>query len=180
MHAVCILPILFRCGELYRLFWSGLSTTFYLINGNQLHTFFLYSARWELAGKNYKLFSIMVSFKTAVENVFKKAFDFSSRATRAEYWWWYLCNLLVTILCTLIGLLFGNINGIPATVIPCGIWGLIIFIPSLSLLIRRLHDSSKSAWHLLWVLLPYVGAIVLFVMTLLPSAPDNKYGPANS
>ena len=118
----------------------------------------------------------MVSFKNAVENAFKKAFDFSSRATRAEYWWWFLCNIWVTILCVLIGMLFGN----HASVISCGIWGLITFIPGLSLLIRRLHDSNKSAWHLLWCLLPYVGAIVVFIMTLLPSAPDNKYGPVNS
>ena len=126
-----------------------------------------------------KLLFDMVSYSVAVRNAFKKAFDFSSRATRAEYWWWFLCNFMVTMSFSILSVMFGGYDEI-LLVIPCGIWGLIAFIIGLSLLVRRLHDIGKSAWHLLWFLLPYAGAIVIFVMTLLPSAPDNKYGPAIS
>jgi uncharacterized membrane protein YhaH (DUF805 family) len=126
-----------------------------------------------------KLLFDMVSYNVAVRNAFKKAFDFSSRATRAEYWWWFLCNFMVTMSFSILNVMFGGYDKI-LLVIPCGIWGLIAFIIGLSLLVRRLHDIGKSAWCLLWYLLPYVGAIVIFVMTLLPSAPDNKYGPAIS
>ena len=180
MHALCMHLILSRCGALYRLFSLRSFHNLLTDRRNRLHTFFLYNAQQGSAGKICKILFIMVSFKSTVENVFKKAFDFSGRATRAEFWWWTLCNVLITTICSLIGIILGEVNGIPATAISCGIWGLITFIPGLSLLIRRLHDSSKSAWHLLWYLLPYVGAIVVFVMTLLPSAPDNKYGPANN
>ena len=126
-----------------------------------------------------KLLFDMVSYNVAVRNAFKKAFDFSSRATRAEYWWWFLCNFMVTMSFSILNVMFGGYDKI-LLVIPCGIWGLIAFIIGLSLLVRRLHDIGKSAWHLLWFLLPYAGAIVIFVMTLPPSAPDNKYGPAIS
>ena len=55
---------------------------------------------------------------------------------------------------------------------------LVLLIPLLSQQIRRLHDIGASGW---WVLLaffvPYVGWLILFVMSLLPSQPHpNKYG----
>ena len=44
LYAFCVpTPILSKCGALYRLFDSGFTTTSILINGNQLHTFFLYN-----------------------------------------------------------------------------------------------------------------------------------------
>lgn len=77
------------------------------------------------------------------------------------------------------GLLFSNIecNGMPLMAIPSSIWYILIIIPNLSLVVRRLHDTGRSAWNLLWPLLPYVGAIILLIFTLQKSAPDNKYGP---
>ena len=115
---------------------------------------------------------------TAIKNVFKKAFDFSSRATRAEYWWWMLCSSLVSIVWMILILTYRcSDTTLGLIAIPFILFGLITFIPGLSLLVRRLHDVDKSAWHLLWCLLPYVGGIVVLVMTLLPSKPDNKYGP---
>lgn len=128
-------------------------------------------------GKFYLV--IMVSFKTAIENGFKKAFNFSGRATRAEYWWWQLFVMLVNIAFMFVfGLLFSNseCNGMPLMIIPLSIWYILIIIPNLSLFVRRLHDTGRSAWNLLWPLLPYVGAIILLVFTLQKSAPDNEYG----
>ena len=122
----------------------------------------------------------MVSFRTAVQNGFKKAFDFQTRATRAEYWWWTLFQALVSMVCWLIGWLLCGDN-INLAMIPACIWSIVVFIPNLSLTIRRLHDTSRSAWHLLWFLLPYVGSIILLVFVLLPSTKaENKYGEANN
>lgn len=60
------------------------------------------------------------------------------------------------------------------------IWFLVNIIPNITILIRRLHDTSKSAWWLLLLAFANLGAFVLFIFTLLPSDGDNKYGPAKN
>lgn len=53
-----------------------------------------------------------------------------------------------------------------------------VFIPSLAVGVRRLHDTGKSGWFLLIGLIPLVGGIILFVFTVQDSAAgDNQYGP---
>jgi uncharacterized membrane protein YhaH (DUF805 family) len=53
-------------------------------------------------------------------------------------------------------------------------------VPSISSCVTRLHDRGHSAWWLLWVLLPFVGVIMLFVQTgfLRGEAGHNQYGAA--
>ena len=51
------------------------------------------------------------------------------------------------------------------------VWGLVTLVPSLALSARRLHDSNRSGWWLLIVLVPVVGAIVLLVFYLAPPDP---------
>jgi uncharacterized membrane protein YhaH (DUF805 family) len=59
-----------------------------------------------------------------------------------------------------------------------GLYMLAVFIPSLAVTVRRLHDSGNSGWFILFELIPYVGGIVLFVFTLLDSqSGSNKWGP---
>lgn len=70
-----------------------------------------------------------------------------------------------------------------------GIWnyissaiGLLFFIPSLSISIRRLHDSGHSGWWMLPIIILfsacYIGYIVMLIFALQPSQPtENKYGP---
>ena len=55
--------------------------------------------------------------------------------------------------------------------------GLILFVPSLSVCVRRLHDTGRSGWWYLLILIPYVGGIALFIIFCLKSDDDNKYGP---
>ena len=48
----------------------------------------------------------------------------------------------------------------------------------LAVTVRRLHDSDKSGCWMLIVLVPYVGAFILFIFTLLDSSVGfNRYGP---
>lgn len=52
-------------------------------------------------------------------------------------------------------------------------------LPSWSLTVRRLHDIGFSGWWLLIGFVPMVGAIALFVFSVLDSQPgDNQYGPS--
>lgn len=50
-------------------------------------------------------------------------------------------------------------------------------VPSLAVTVRRLHDTGRSGWWWFIGLVPFVGGIVLLVLTLLDSTPDNQYGP---
>ena len=52
-----------------------------------------------------------------------------------------------------------------------------MLLPSITVSVRRLHDIGKSAWVLLWVLLPVIGWIVLIVYAVRPGEPHtNLYG----
>jgi len=52
-----------------------------------------------------------------------------------------------------------------------------LLIPNLSVSVRRLHDTGRSAWNLLWAFLPFIGCIILIVYYSLDSdAGTNKYG----
>jgi uncharacterized membrane protein YhaH (DUF805 family) len=54
---------------------------------------------------------------------------------------------------------------------------LAIIIPSLSLCARRLHDTGRSGWWQLLVLIPYLGSLILLVFCIIESEPGtNQYG----
>jgi uncharacterized membrane protein YhaH (DUF805 family) len=57
-------------------------------------------------------------------------------------------------------------------------WNLLITLPTITLYIRRLHDTGRSGYYLLVGLIPIIGCIVLLVYFLMDSEPrDNQYGP---
>lgn len=120
----------------------------------------------------------------AIKSVFSKYARFSGRATRSEYWYFALFNLLITAGLLLLGSLLANGGGSMADTSLVAafllfIWWAAIFIPTLAVTIRRLHDAGYSGWLYLLVLVPYVGGIVLFVFALLVSQPaDNFWGKA--
>ena len=81
----------------------------------------------------------------------------------------------------LIGLSLGVIAGllnVPALVYLAYLWSLAVFIPSLAVSVRRLHDIGRSGWWLLLSLIPLVGAIILIIWYCTDSQPGaNQYGP---
>ncbi|MEP6651532.1 MAG: DUF805 domain-containing protein [Lapillicoccus sp.] len=56
--------------------------------------------------------------------------------------------------------------------------GVALFLPSLAVSVRRLHDTSRSGWWILLGLIPIVGAIILIVFYVQDSHGDNQYGPS--
>lgn len=54
------------------------------------------------------------------------------------------------------------------------IWALAVFVPSLALSVRRLHDTNRSGWMLLLGLIPFVGAIILLVFYVLEANPAGQ------
>jgi uncharacterized membrane protein YhaH (DUF805 family) len=104
---------------------------------------------------------------------FQKYAQFSGRATRAEYWWFYLVTIAVSILLSIIDMILNT----PLEFISL-IYLIVSLIPSTSIQVRRLHDVDKSGWYMLLNLVIIIGWIWLLILNILDSTPgDNKYGP---
>jgi len=110
---------------------------------------------------------------------------FSGRARRSEYWYLILFNAIFSLLAVVLDHLLGTsfiintINGpIDFYYGYCYlVYALIVFLPSLAVLVRRLHDVGKSGWFFLISLIPIVGAIWLLVLLFTDSVEGpNKYG----
>ena len=122
------------------------------------------------------------SFGQAFSRFFKKYATFYGRASRSEFWWWFLANAIIGGILYGIGFTIGNPmgtneNGVPmlaynAGQIPYTIWGLLTLVPWLALSWRRLHDTNRSGWWWLIGLIPIIGGIILLVFFLLPPDPE--------
>lgn len=108
--------------------------------------------------------------------VLKKYADFSGRARRKEYWMFVLMNFLVSILISIVGAVIGDTDGLIAVSLS-GVYALFIFIPSLAVTVRRLHDTNKSGWWILITFVPLIGGLVLLIFMIMDSDPNtNAYG----
>jgi uncharacterized membrane protein YhaH (DUF805 family) len=110
-----------------------------------------------------------MSYFDAVSAGFRNYFDFEGRATRPEYWWFYLFVLLVSLGAAVADMSFGlgsEDMGGPISVIA---W-LGTIIPMLSVGARRLHDIGRSGWWQL-IALTGIGIIVLIYWWCQPSQP---------
>ena len=104
------------------------------------------------------------------------------RATRAEYWWWFLFVWLVSLI-PYVGILAtadwtttgdGTIEGSGGSVL----WWIVVTVvwlafvlPSIAVSVRRLHDTNRSGWWYWIVLVPCIGGIWYLILMLLPSTP---------
>jgi uncharacterized membrane protein YhaH (DUF805 family) len=101
-----------------------------------------------------------MGFVEAISAGFRNYVNFSTRASRSEYWYWVLFVVLVSIAAAIIDLLIAPHSPIgPAT----GLVYLALLLPELSVAVRRLHDTDRSGWWLLLGFIPLIGAIVLIV-----------------
>ena len=102
---------------------------------------------------------------------FAKYAVFSGRATRPEYWWFQLFQLIM-VLC-LFGLFLSGLTGGLERGIVTGMATLVLFaffvlaclLPNLAVCVRRLHDSNRSAW---WLLLWLPGVLTQITGASLP------------
>lgn len=105
--------------------------------------------------------------------VLKKYVVFSGRAQRAEYWYFVLFSILASIALSIVSNVVGD-NGNTLGLL----YSLAVFLPSLAVLVRRLHDTGRSGWMALLMFIPLIGGIWLLVLMCFDSKPgDNKYGP---
>ena len=98
-----------------------------------------------------------MNFTQAVQVCLRKYVGFEGRASRSEFWWFALFQLIVGLVAGMIG------ERIYAVVV------LLLLLPSLAVGARRLHDIGKSAWFLLLHFVPIIGTIVLIYFWVQPS-----------
>ncbi|MGF1766254.1 DUF805 domain-containing protein [Enterovibrio makurazakiensis] len=94
---------------------------------------------------------------------------FTGRARRKEYWMFMLFYLIFSIVLAILDGVLGI--GVLSLILSLG-----MFIPSISIAARRLHDTGRSGWWQLIALIPLVGAIILIVFLVQDSREDNEYG----
>ncbi|PWE55953.1 DUF805 domain-containing protein [Metarhizobium album] len=112
-----------------------------------------------------------MSFTEAVSSALSKYVVFSGRASRSEYWWFVLFNIIVSIVAAGVDAALG-IQAVGALV------SLALLLPGIAVGVRRLHDIDKSGWWLLIAFVPLIGFIVLIYFFVQPSQPgDNRFGP---
>lgn len=105
-------------------------------------------------------------------DVLKKYVAFSGRARRKEYWMFTLFNVLASLILTVLDAVLGTAPYLSLA------YSLAVLLPSLSVAVRRLHDTGRSAWSLLFGLIPIVGGIILLVFLVGDSKQEqNQYGP---
>jgi uncharacterized membrane protein YhaH (DUF805 family) len=110
--------------------------------------------------------------------VFENYVNFSGRARRSEYWYFFLAYIIILIIATVLD----NALGFNFAPMPYGYLYMLValthFLPSLGVGVRRLHDVGKSGWFYFIVLIPIIGGIWLLVLFCTEgNSGQNKYGP---
>jgi uncharacterized membrane protein YhaH (DUF805 family) len=118
-----------------------------------------------------------VSFGQSVSYCFSNYTNFTGRARRSEFWWFYLAVLIISAV----------VQGLLAVILGADsvVYYLLSAVVSIALVIplyaagaRRLHDTGKSGWLQLLLLIPCVGVIALIVFWAQAGQPtENQYGP---
>jgi uncharacterized membrane protein YhaH (DUF805 family) len=120
-----------------------------------------------------------MTFTESIRTVLSKYATFSGRAQRSEFWWWILFVFILQIVLQIIDnavLGFDTVSGDSVGPLS-GIATLALLIPNLAVGARRLHDTGRSGWWQLLVLIPLIGAIILLIWYASKGEEGtNKYG----
>ena len=108
----------------------------------------------------------------------KKYMVFSGRAQRQEYWYFVLVASIVAMVVFAIDVAAGTYSRDADIGLFSGAFLASIFLPSVAVGVRRLHDMGKPGWWWLISLIPLIGAIALLIMCAQPGeSGHNQYGP---
>ena len=98
-----------------------------------------------------------MNFQESVKTCFTKYADFTGMASRPEYWWFALFNVVGNIVISAVSPMLGMLFSFGT------------LVPSLAAGTRRLHETQRSGWwQLLW-LVPLVGWIVIIIFLAQPA-----------
>ena len=120
-----------------------------------------------------------MNFKTAMRTVlWDKKFDFKTRASRSEYWWFALGCALIGFVTGMADIAVMGIDNLDGKLIgPVStIAQLLIIVQTIAVTARRLQDRGRSGWNQLWGL-TIIGIVPVIYWTLMPAKEKkNKWG----
>jgi len=104
---------------------------------------------------------------------------FTGRSRRSQYWFFVLFTFLIGVALFAAGMYVAKITGGPPTLAEylLDFFSLLIFLPSLAVSVRRLHDIGMNGWWVLLNLVPLVGLVLLVLFCQDSQAGNNRYGP---
>jgi uncharacterized membrane protein YhaH (DUF805 family) len=125
-----------------------------------------------------------MNFLQATKSGFKKSIEFSGRASRSEYWYFFIAFIIIQqILAVTLGLALGIIleneqaNSEISTDIIFTLFFAILSIPIISAFVRRLHDIDLNGRWILVVFIPIIGAIFWLICACKKGTEgDNRFG----
>jgi len=110
----------------------------------------------------------------SIASGFRHYVDFNGRALRSQYWWWTLFVIIISAIVNVIQTVISDGGMIWLSIVV----SLALFLPGLSVAIRRLHDTNRSGWWFLLIFIPIIGWIILFIWYVSPGTEgENNYGP---
>ncbi|WP_229809775.1 DUF805 domain-containing protein [Formosimonas limnophila] len=117
----------------------------------------------------------MKEFIDIFMNVVKAKYaQFSGRARRKEFWGFQLVGFVISILLAIIDGILGTMSG--GIGMLQGIFALALLIPSVALIIRRLHDTDRSGWWALLCVVPLANIALVVLMFLEGTKGTNRFG----
>jgi uncharacterized membrane protein YhaH (DUF805 family) len=112
-----------------------------------------------------------MGFGQAISAGFSNYVNFRDRASRSEYWYWVLFLIVVEI----VG---GIVDATLDIHMIIGAFGLVTFLPTLAVAVRRLHDIDRTGWWILLGFIPLIGTIILLIWHCTRgTAGPNRFGP---
>lgn len=137
---------------------------------------------------------VPMTFVGTVKFSYKNYTRFSGRASRSEYWYWSLFNVLVFVAACFIYGLYLSFRYLLPFELKYFVYDnddkfLLLFliivlstiIPGMARGVRRLHDTNQSGALLFLSLIPFVGPVLLLILFCKDGdAVPNRYGPPNN
>ncbi len=121
--------------------------------------------------------SVPVTFSNCLPVIFSKFAVGKGRASRSEYWFFQLWQVIIVIGGFIFISLFGNTSTAEVLMIIFLLTLFALVIPNVTCTVRRLHDTGRSAHYLWFSLIPFIGGIIMFVFSVEPSQIGaNQYG----
>jgi uncharacterized membrane protein YhaH (DUF805 family) len=115
-----------------------------------------------------------MTFGAAISSGFKNYVNFTGRAVRSEFWYWILFEVIASVVARIIDFAaFGRVA--PLSIL---VW-LGLLLPTLAVSIRRMHDLDRSGWDIVVVYIPFIGAIVRYIIWAATAGTPgaNRFGP---
>ncbi|MBC1567816.1 DUF805 domain-containing protein [Listeria sp. FSL L7-0233] len=128
-----------------------------------------------------------MGFLEAYKSFWKNYVNFNGRAPGSAYWYVWVWNVIIIgglyLLAGIFGMSMmvegGSLAGGGMAIfilIVMGLYSLAALLPTLSLIVRRLHDTGKSGFFIFLGLIPFVGSLIIIIFMCLSSDGPNQYG----